>query len=183
MEGAGRGMGAGDLSREARFPKARPGRSGEFHRHRIKTLHECAALDLAVWTTGSAGFLDLRGALTGGLSPIQDTPYGSVAQHDVDLYLLDAADGSYRGRLCDFGQCPKKGKRECLAPGCGAQPFLRQFAGWSFNPERFARDPKVTLFDRASGFLVHPPEIDPEATSPVRRGNIITEVTDDDVPF
>jgi hypothetical protein len=126
----------------------------QFRRHRMAVLHECTDLDLAVWTAVLSGLKELKRAMSRGLAFVQNTPYGGVAHHQVDVHVLDAASGDYRGRLCAFGQCPKPGKRECLVPGCGAQPFLQQFEGYRFNPARFGGEPRVTLFDRDSGFLV-----------------------------
>jgi hypothetical protein len=118
---------------------------------------------------------------------VQDTPWGGVAHHQVDVHILDAESGVYRGRQCIFGQCPKPGKRECLVPGCGAQPFLQQFERYRFNPAQFEGESKVILFDRASGFLVRPPLIDATPTRIVhrpRKGDDFNKgITDDDVPF
>ena len=125
-------FGAVARSLEMEVPRFR-----EFRRHRIEVLHECADLDLAVWTTGLSALKELKRAMSRGLSFVQDTPYGGVAHHQVDVHVFDAERGDYRGRLCIFGQCPKPGKRECLVPGCGAQPFLQQFEKYSFNSTQF----------------------------------------------
>jgi hypothetical protein len=159
----------------------------EFRRHRIEILHECADLDLAVWTTDLSRLKALKSAMQRGLSPVHDTPWGGVAHHQVDVHILDAESGVYRGRQCIFGQCPKPGKRECLVPGCGAQPFLQQFQRYRFNSAQFEGEPKVILFDRPSGFLVRPPRIDATPTRIVhrpRKGDDFNKgITDDDVPF
>ena len=131
----------------------------QFRRHGIEVLHECADLDLAVWMRDLSALKELKSAMSRGL--IRDTPYGGVAHHQVDVHLFDAASGGYRGRLCIFRECPKPGKRECLVPDCGAEPFLQQFAEYRFSPEKFAAEPKVVLFDRAAGFRVRPPRVDP----------------------
>jgi hypothetical protein len=154
----------------------------QFRRHRIEVMHECADLDLGVWTTGLSDLKELKRAMGRGLSFVQDTPYGGVAHHQVDVHVFDAGTGDYRGRLCIFGQCPKPGKRECLVPDCGAQPFLRQFEKYSFNSAQFGGAPRVTLFDRASGFLVHPPRIDAKPTRFVQRA-AHENLDDRDVPF
>lgn len=156
----------------------------QFRRHRIQVLHECADLDLAVWMTDLSGLKQLKNAMSRGLSFVQDTPYGGVAHHQVDVHIFDAESGTYRGRLCFFGQCPKPGKRECLVPRCGAQPFLRQFEGYRFKPAQFEGEPGVTLFDRVSGFLVRPPRIDAKPTTVVHRARKDDEDLDDqDAPF
>jgi hypothetical protein len=154
----------------------------QFRRRRIEVLHECADLDLAVWTTGLSDLKELKRAMGRGLSSVQDTPYGGVAHHQVDVHVFDAGSGEYRGRLCIFGQCPKPGKRECRVPGCGAQPFLQQFEKYSFNPAQFGGETKVTLFERASGFLVRPPRIDAKPTRFVQRAGH-ENLDDKDLPF
>jgi hypothetical protein len=113
----------------------------EFRRHRIRIFHECADLDLAVWTTDASRLDSIKKALHRGLALVQHTPYGGVAHHQVDVHILEAATGIYQGRLCIFGQCPKAGKRECFVPGCGAQPFLRQFKNYHFDMARFEAAP------------------------------------------
>jgi hypothetical protein len=150
----------------------------EFRRRGIEILHECDDLDLAVWMTDLGRLKELQKALNRGLSLVHDTPYGGVAHHQVDVHIMDAATGAYRGRLCIFKECPKAGKRECRVPNCGAKPFLQQFQRYRFNPGQFDHEPKVILFDRASGFLVHKPKIDAP-----RRIQASRQVTDDDVPF
>jgi len=150
----------------------------EFRRFRVSILHECADLDLAVWTADLGQLMQLKRALQRGLSSVQDTPYGGVAHHQVDLHVFEAQSATYRGGLCIFGQCPKPGKRECLVPGCGAQPFLQQFEKYRFDPARFQAAPKVILFDRASGFLVRPLKIED-----VRRTRTFGAGRDEDVPF
>jgi hypothetical protein len=150
----------------------------EFRRRGIEILHECADLDLAVWTTDLGRLRELKKALNRGLSRVQDTPYGGVASHQVDVHIMDAATGAYRGRLCVFKECPKPGKRECHVPNCGAKPFLQQFQRYRFNPGQFEYEPKVILFDKASGFLVNKPKIEGKLRMIVSRS-----VKDDDVPF
>jgi len=158
-------------------------RFSDFRRYRIEVLHECEDLDLAVWTRDMARLRELKSALSRGLSFVQDTPYGGVAHHQVDVHLFDTGSVGYRGRLCIFGQCPKPGKRECHVPGCGAQPFLQQFPKYRFNPMQFESEPKVILFDRAGEFLVHPPQTDVTPARFVRGPIEVDEDWEKDVPF
>jgi hypothetical protein len=51
-----------------------------------------------------------------------------VSDVQVDAFLFEPGTDAYLGRLCRFAQCPK-GKRECLAPGCGAIAFNRVMTG------------------------------------------------------
>ncbi len=150
----------------------------EFRRRRIEILHECADLDLVVWTTGLGRLKELHSAMKRGLAIVQDTPYGGVAHHQVDVHVFQADSGIYRGRLCIFKECPKAGKRECQVPGCGEEPFLQQFKQYGFNPAQFEAESRVVLFDRASGFLVSLPRIEVKRTFEKFAG-----LADDDVPF
>jgi hypothetical protein len=129
----------------------------EFRRNRIEVFHECADLDLAIWMTRLDQLKNLNRAINRGLRPVQLPPYGGIAHHQVDVLVFDVELNRYRGRLCSFGECPKQGKRQCLVPGCGAQPFLQQFEKYRFHPAQFEDAPKVTLLDRTSGFLVRMP--------------------------
>jgi hypothetical protein len=153
----------------------------EFRRYQVEVLHECSDLDLAVWTN-LPGLKELKRAMSSGLSVVQNTAWGGVAHHQVDVHILDAESGAYRGRLCTSGQCPKQRKIQCLVPGCGAEPFLQQFERYRFNSARFEGEPKVTLFDRASGFLVRPPRIDAKPARFVRRAREVDEDFDDENP-
>lgn len=143
----------------------------EYRRYRIEVLHECADLDLAVWLSSLDDLKKLKNEMAEGLFFVQQTPYGGVAHHQVDVHVFDAGAGDYRGRLCIFGQCPKKGKRDCLAPHCGEHLFLQQFPNYRFRRAQFEAERKVVLFDRASRFLVRPPQIDgsPYRIVPIHR--------------
>ena len=160
-------------------------RFGQYRRYRIEVPHECADLDLAVWLDDFSRLKELKRALAEGLRPLQDTPYGGIAHHQVDLHVFDAAGSLYRGRVCIFGQCPKPGKRECRVPNCGEKPFLQQFDDYRFNDARFEREPKVTLFDRADGFLVRPPRVgDAKPATVIELRPCEDDFDDDDeVPF
>ena len=162
---------------EAEVPRFR-----QFRRHGIEVLHECADLDLAVWTNDLSRLREMKKSMNHGLLLVQDTPWGGVAHHQVDVHVFDVGTGRYQGRLCIFGQCPKAGKRECLVPGCGAQQFLRQFARYHFNPEQFESEPKVILFDRARGFLARTPTMDAKPTRIVHHARA-DDISDEGVPF
>jgi hypothetical protein len=151
-------------------------RFSQFRRHRIRILHECADLDLAVWMTSMDRLKELKRAMSRGLALVQETAFGGVAHHQVDVHLFDAATDGYQGRLCYFGQCPKPGKRECFVRHCGDKPFLRQFSNYRFHSGQFRDEPMVPLFDRVRGFLVRLPIIE----EPLE---FDAGPYDDDVPF
>jgi hypothetical protein len=156
----------------------------EFRKHGIHILHECADLDLAIWLTDLSRLKELKRAMARGLALTQNTAWGGVANHQVDVHVFDFFSRQYRGRLCSFRQCPKAGKLDCRVPGCGAQPFLQQFRSYRFKPGLFAGEPKVILFDRSSSFLVSLPNIDvaPREVKWTPR-SADQSGSDDDVPF
>src|ERR1035437_1830787 len=55
---------------------------------------------------------------------------------------------------------PTPASARARVPNCGEKPFLQQFDDYHFDDARFEREPKVTLFDRADGFLVRPPRVE-----------------------
>ena len=73
-----------------------------------------------------------------------------VASHQVDVFLFEPGGSHYHGRLCNFNRCPK-GKRECLVPGCGRQPFLKQIEGFHPYYDIVTPERMVLLFDRERG--------------------------------
>jgi hypothetical protein len=62
----------------------------EFRRYRIEVLHECADLDLAVWMANLSGLKELKRAMSSGLSVVENTAWGGVAHHQVDVHVFDA---------------------------------------------------------------------------------------------
>ncbi len=156
----------------------------EFRRHQVAILHECGDLDLAVWTADLSRLKELKRAMSRGLSPVEGTLYGGVAPHQVDVHVFEAGSGAYRGRLCEFGRCPKPGKRECRVAGCGVEPFLRQFEKYRFGAGRFEDEPRVVLFDGIDGFVVHPPHMDAKPSRIVHSARRDDPDWDDrDTPF
>ncbi|MFN7920611.1 MAG: hypothetical protein U0Q16_10975 [Bryobacteraceae bacterium] len=129
-------------------------------RHWGKVLHECNDIDLGLWVSDLTVLGELRRALAQTLMNLgSEFPgeFGVTPSH-FDVYLIEPGTMRYRGRLCDFGTCPKESRMKdaCQADGCGAQPFLRQFSDWGFLQMQFLADPHVKLFDRARGGLVKP---------------------------
>jgi hypothetical protein len=100
-----------------------------------------AAYDLK-WLNDLSKLRSLKKAMARGLALTQNTDYGGVVHHQVDVHVLEYSSGDYREGLCIFGLCPKVGKRECLVSGCGAQPFRQRFARYRFQPTRFMAAPR-----------------------------------------
>jgi hypothetical protein len=118
----------------------------------ISVWHECKDVDLAVWLDRLDRLQTLNRARSLALHQLFQEKQIGVAHHQVEIFILQGEVNAYRGRLCSFSQCPK-GKRECLVPGCGRDPFLEQHAGFAFWPDALAPDKIMPLYDRRRGIL------------------------------
>ena len=121
-----------------------------FARAGIAVWHECKDLDLAVWLDRLDRLDTLRKVRSRALQQLFADRNIGVADHQVEVFILEPGSDRYRGRLCLYSACPK-GKPDCQVPGCGAQPFLRQHEDFRFDPGTLAPERCVTLFDRAAG--------------------------------
>ena len=133
------------LSREV--PRFQPFRYWD-----IPIWHECKDVDLAVWLDRLDRLQTLNRARSLALHQLFKGKQIGVAHHQVEIFILQGKVNAYRGRLCSFSQCPK-GKRECLVPGCGRDPFLQQHASFTFWPDALAPDKIMLLYDRRRGIL------------------------------
>lgn len=118
----------------------------------VPIWHECKDIDLAVWLDRLDGLQALNRARSLAVQRLYDGMGIGVAHHQVEIFVLRAGSADYLGCLCTFGQCPK-GKRECLVPGCGREPFLRQHADFAFWPSTLDEDRIMRLYDRREGIL------------------------------
>jgi hypothetical protein len=123
-----------------------------YHRLRIEILHECKDVDLAVWIMHLNNLGALNRARNKAVMGFRGELGSGVANHQVDIFLLEPGTDRYLGRLCCFSQCPK-GKRECLVEGCGREPFLKQHEDFVFRSDATAEDRIIRLFDRRQGWL------------------------------
>ena len=146
-----------------------------FKRHRIEILHECGDIDLAIEIDRLDNLAALNRARSRAvINLFKETGIG-VAHHQVDIFLFGKGWNDYLGRLCTYAQCPK-GKVECLTPGCGREPFLKQHEGFVLEPGALAVDRAVPLFERSSGFLRRACDLDatPLSSGPAAGGAITT---------
>jgi hypothetical protein len=105
-------------------------------------------VDLAAWVSDLGCLRQLQRARSGALNQLLADRDIGVAHHQVDVFVIEAGAGLYLGRLCDFTSCPKKGRMECMEPGCGDTPHLRQHDSFRLPPEAVRVPPAVALFDR-----------------------------------
>jgi hypothetical protein len=137
----------------------------QFKRHAIEILHECGDLDLAVALDRLDNLAALNRARSRAVIDLHKQSGIGVAHHQVDVFLFGKSWNDYVGRLCPFGQCPK-GKRECLTPGCGREPFLKQHEDFVLEPGALGADRSVPLYERGSGFLRRACDLEPTPLLP-----------------
>jgi hypothetical protein len=105
-------------------------RFSEFRRAGIEVWHECKDLDLAAWISSQCRLRMLRQASDRALREACGAGTGpSIANHQVDIFLIESGTDRYLGRLCKFNACPKD-KPQCAAPGCGAIAFNKVVNGF-----------------------------------------------------
>jgi len=125
----------------------------EFRREGIEVWHECSDLDLALWVSSQHRLGQLRRAATRALREAYEAGANmSVAGHQLDVFLFEPGTDRYLGRLCSFNECPK-GKRDCLAPGCGATPFNKRVEGFEPRADLLAPATRGMLYRREAGRL------------------------------
>lgn len=128
-------------------------RFAPYRRRNIQLWHECKDLDLALWIDQTSNLAELRRAKAAALGAEHATHdrFG-VADHQVDVFLFEPEKDLYLGRLCNFNRCPK-GRPECLVPGCGAVPFIREFADFEVYPDILSGADNGMIYSRAGGIL------------------------------
>jgi hypothetical protein len=117
-----------------------------FRRAGVELWHECKDLDLAVWISSQHRLDALRRAKAKALREAYTSGNGpSIADHQVEIFLIELETDRYLGRLCIFNACPKD-KPQCRAPGCGAVAFNRRIEGFI---------PKADLLDSAADAMLY----------------------------
>jgi hypothetical protein len=128
-------------------------RFSDFRRAGIEVWHECADLDLALWIDSQERLGSLRRAAAQALRAAFERGAGtSVVSQQLDVFMIEPGSDRYLGRLCSFNACPK-GKRECLAPGCGAIPFNKVIAEFSPRADLLEPATYAMLYERGVGRL------------------------------
>lgn len=125
----------------------------DFRRAGIQVWHECKDVDLAVWIASQERLGALRRARDIALLKAFGSGEGpSVANHQVEIFLIQPGTDRYLGRLCNFNACPK-GKQGCRAPGCGAIPFNKSVEGFTPRADLLAPAAYAMLYRRGTGRL------------------------------
>ncbi|BDV39464.1 hypothetical protein DSM21852_27170 [Methylocystis bryophila] len=125
----------------------------EFRRAGITVWHECKDLDLAVWISSQHRLDALRRARDSALRRGYERGGGpSIADHQVELFLIEPGSDRYLGRLCNFNKCPRD-KMACRVPGCGAIPFNRCVDGFAPSADLLTSASYAKLYQRGAGRL------------------------------
>lgn len=132
---------------EREVPRFQP-----YRRQRIRLWHECKDVDLAVWLDRTDRLQALNRARNQAVQRLFAERKIGVANHQVDVFLLRAGGDEYLGRLCGYAACPK-GKIECLVPGCGRDPFLKQHPGFRLRRDALVEDRVMRLYERGRGIV------------------------------
>lgn len=128
-------------------------RFSEFRRAGIEVWHECGDLDLALWIDSQERLGSLRRAAAQALrAAFERGAETSVVSQQLDVFMIEPNSDRYLGRLCSFNACPK-GKRDCLAPGCGAIPFNKVVAEFSPRADLLESARYAMLYERGVGRL------------------------------
>ncbi|MBZ9738860.1 MULTISPECIES: hypothetical protein [unclassified Mesorhizobium] len=126
-------------------------RFSEFRRSRIEVWHECGDLDLALWLDSQQRLGELRRAGALALREAFEKGMGiSVADHQLDVFLIEPSSDIYLGRLCKFSQCPKQ-KIDCMVPGCGEVAFNKRIAEFTPHADLLAPAEGAMLYRRGVG--------------------------------
>ncbi len=125
-------------------------RFATYRRAGIALWHECADVDIAVWLSRLDRLREMRRRVNRSLPIVLEETGLGVASHQIDIFVLEPGSDRYLGRMCKFKACPAN-KAACLAPGCGATPFLQQHEGFELHPDALGPARMLRLFDRATG--------------------------------
>ena len=133
---------AGPLTKE-------PSKFRKYRRLGISIWHQCKDVDLAVWVDNFEQLSLLRRVAAKAISVLQKERDIGVPNHQVDIFLFQTGSSEYQGRLCHLANCPKPGKIECAAEGCGKIALLRQHDEFKFDNAALESDWVIELFTRS----------------------------------
>lgn len=127
-------------------------RFSPFRRERVEIWHECKDVDLAVWLSDLSRLQELNRARNISVQQVLALTGSGVANHEVEIFILEPGSDRYLGRLCRFNQCPK-GKRACEVPGCGSDAFMQQHEDFVFWRNTLDEDRIMPLYCRPDGII------------------------------
>jgi hypothetical protein len=121
----------------------------KYRRYGLEIAYHCDDVDLAVWVDDLTCLPALQRARNVTVNEYLHATNFGVAQHQVDVFMMEPGTDRYLGRLCIFRDCPKSDKEECRVPGCGHPPHLRQHESFTLKPDALAPERSRVLFERS----------------------------------
>ena len=110
--------------------------------------HYSKDLDLAIWFNAPVNrevLREVQKKRAHGLTHLASEMKITFAHHQVEIFCLNLAN-EYLGRLCQFKECPKSNKQECLVVNCGIIPLLQQHQDFRFNPQSLGSDQIIEIY-------------------------------------
>nr|MDO8087070.1 hypothetical protein [Candidatus Sigynarchaeum springense] len=102
-------------------------------------------LDLAVWVGEGIDLGTARQALiTGWKAYLSEHEHG-ISNNEFDVFLLNCETNEYLGNLCQYRQCPKEGKQDCLVASCGQPEFLKKYQDFILDPSATLKECRIDL--------------------------------------
>ena len=120
----------------------------EYRTRGIRVWHECKDIDVAVWVTDLSCMRSLQKARSRAINELLAREHIGVAHHQLDAFIMQHGTDRYLGRLCTFARCPRD-KPECLTPGCGDVPLLKQHEQFVLLENALHPDRSIVLFERS----------------------------------
>ncbi|MHA1521725.1 MAG: hypothetical protein ACTSRK_16215 [Promethearchaeota archaeon] len=109
-------------------------------------------IDIALWLNSANNLPLLRRARAVTCAQYNKNHNYGFADHELDIFILEANSEKLLGFLCYFNTCPKYSggflKEDCSAKGCGDFPFLKQFPHFSFDPKAVDKEKIIILHDQ-----------------------------------
>jgi hypothetical protein len=127
-------------------------RFSPYRQQRVEIWHECKDVDLAVWLSQLDKLRELNRARNSSVQRVFEMTGSGVANHEVEVFILEPGTNRYLGRLCRFNQCPK-GKLACTVPGCGREAFLQQHEDFVFWNSTLDEARIMRLYRRPDGII------------------------------
>jgi hypothetical protein len=127
-------------------------RFSPFRQQRVEIWHECKDVDLAVWLNRLDRLKELNRARNLSVQRLLEMTGSGVANHEVDIFVIEPGSNRYLGRLCKFNQCPK-GKRACEVPGCGREAYLQQHQDFVFWDNALDEERIMQLYNHRDGII------------------------------
>ncbi len=110
-------------------------------------------IDIAIWLNSMDELPLLRRTRALTCAQYSKTHNIGFADHELDIFIMEANSEKFLGFLCYFNKCPKYSgkflKDDCSAKGCGDSPFLKQYLHFSLDPKALDKEKIIILYDQS----------------------------------